>query len=295
MKTSRSSRPICRFIATTIFHSTEYLQLPAEGQARLLFVFLLLHPVGGTFHTPGLYQVGPEALREAARIPRKAFTAGYQALLAQGVVEEDHHWRLLWFPAALRLIAPPANPNVVKGICRSIAQLPCCKLLEKAKEAYAAFLQGLGDPFVQPFRESFSESSQLPRKPSSQPNSDQNPLPKPQPDNAEHQLALPSQPVGKTVTTAGMSDYIQEVGWQGPSRAVLEAGLRSLPNLIWGEVDAGRRVVDARDDVADPVAYLFGVLRASRSGRTSTCAAAPSRLGDGFQGLQDGQRITWHD
>ena len=151
---------LCRFISTSVFHSPAYLLLPEDGQARFLFLFLLLHPFGGTFHTPGVYQVGPEALREAARMPRKAFVSAYTALLNRQVLEEDVHWRLLWLPAVLDVMGAPSNPNIVKGICRSLGAMPACQLMETAKRRYLALLQPLGEAFLKPFREAFGKDEQ---------------------------------------------------------------------------------------------------------------------------------------
>ena len=48
-------KPLCHFISTSVFQTPAYLCLPEDGQARFLFVLLLLHPLGCTFHTPGIY------------------------------------------------------------------------------------------------------------------------------------------------------------------------------------------------------------------------------------------------
>ena len=79
-------------------------------------------------------------------MPRKAFASAYAALLERGVLEEDAHWRPLWLPAALEVIAPPSNPNIVKGICRSLGMMPPCALLETAKRHCLTFCRSWVKP-----------------------------------------------------------------------------------------------------------------------------------------------------
>jgi hypothetical protein len=150
-----NGKPICRPVHTGIFHSPEYLNLEPLGQARLVMLFLLIHPHGGTFHLPGLYHTGPNALRESMGLSRRIFLNAFNEMLTKKVFEHDERHHLIWMPCALRLVAPPINPNMVKGYCRSIQQLPPSPLVTLALPAYDAYLEQLGPSYAEPFRDAF--------------------------------------------------------------------------------------------------------------------------------------------
>lgn len=285
-------RALNRFVSTALFHSPEFLSLPEDGQSRFLFVFLLLNPLGGTFHTPGIYQVGPEALREAARMPRRAFQAAFENLLSKRVIEVDPHWRLIWLPVALELMAPPANPNVVKGICRSIGSLPSCGLLDKAKGAYRELLETLGEQFVEPFRDLFENPSESLPHPLVELNNDLNLIPIPtdhHPGQSNRDLSSdPTSPVG----VADLMAYASALGWRCSSRKALTRSLYQLEGLTWAEVLSGKGAVEARQGVSDHVAYLLGVIRTMRAEKQHLGAAGKESTNN-FGGLRDGQKIAW--
>ena len=252
-------RPLCRFIHTGIFQAKEYRRLPDDGHARLLLLCLLIHPHGGTFHLPGLYHVGHETLREAASMPRRSFAKGLADLVAAQLVELDQENRLFWFPAALRLVGPPGNPNVAKGYARSFGQLPRSELVAKAVEAYRIHLQAFGQAFLEPFAKAFERVSEGIKKPEQHL---QQPLVKASDNsnkNKDNHFHHNSNNEAR-VDAHSFLEFAGRAGWVGVNKGSVSRLLSQVPSLTMSELEDFSHVIAMRGDVRDPVAYLRAAL-----------------------------------
>ena len=291
MNAVRRLRPICRPLHTGIFQSPEYRCLPDDGTARLLFFCLLVHPHGGTFHLPGLYNVGHEALREVVGLPKKVFQKALSELMDSKLILEDEANRLIWVSSALRLIGPPQNPNVVKGYVRSLAQLNHSSLIDLAVKSYIIFLEPFGLQFVEPFLNGFetiSESLGLMKE---------NPLQKVNErqlhinrnkdlDINSHHNANPADRISSDL----VHKYAAESGWPSVPQARLEAWLSAMPGLTWEEFVTGAREVQSRQDVREPLPYLFALLGKQRE----ACSLSGS-ISEMLSDVPDGTEITFRD
>ena len=300
-----SSKPICRFISAGVTSSLEYRSLSAEGPSRLLFLFLLIHPHGGSFHVPGLYKVGPEALRETCGLPRRAFTRAYAELREKSIVQSDQEIQLLWMPAALRLMGPPANPNMVKGYCRSILQLPSCDLLDAAIDCYRGFLTELGPSFVQPFEEAFGNPSERVSGCADKPfansfkrvaetysnsNTDR--------DSNNQSNTRCGQDGLAELSVSGIScaSIADGLNWPDISTKSWQGYVEGLPPLSKSDVLRARAAVLGRPDVRDPWAYFFAILkRQVPRGGLQLGAANAAEEGDPFSAYADGEVVTFND
>ena len=258
-------RPICRAIHTGIFQSKEYRSLPSDGQARLLLLCLLIHPHGGTFHLPGLYHVGNETLREAASMPRRSFMKALDDLVESGLVQHDQENRLLWIPAALKLVGPPGNPNVAKGYARSLGQLPMSKLVTEAVESYRSHLEAFGEAFLEPFAKAFERVSDAFEAPE---RSLQKRIAKAS-DNSNKDKDINCHHHSNRTGGMDRSSFLafaSRVGWVGVSEGKVTRLLEDAPSLTLQDLeDFGHRIAD-RDDVRDPLAYLRSIYTNRRRG-----------------------------
>jgi len=80
------------------------------------------------------------------------FREGFQQLLAKRMVEHDGQGPLIALPNFLKY-NPPANPNAVKSWGKSLDLLPECELLFVVIQRARSFVEGLGEPFANPFRQ----------------------------------------------------------------------------------------------------------------------------------------------
>lgn len=297
-------KPICRFISAGVTCSPEYRSLGAEGPSRLLFLFLLIHPHGGSFHVPGIYKVGPEALRETCGLPRRTFTRAFAELHERNIVLSDKEAHLLWMPAAIYLMGPPANPNMVKGYCRSILQLPSCELLDIAIAAYRRFLADLGPSFVQPFDEAFGGPTERVAEILGEPfvngfetdcqtyNNDNNNKNKYNQNNSRRDKLSTAQ-----ATLCGLScdSLANGLDWPKLSASACQAYVDVLPHITKSDVLKARATVMGKPEVRDPWAYLFAILMRSNShGGKQQPVMHAGEEDDPFADYDDGQVVTLH-
>lgn len=303
-----AAKPICRYVNTGIFSSPEYLALSQDGTARLLMLFLLIHPHGGAFHVPGLYQVGPSALQEVCRLPARAFARAYAELQQSRIIRVDSAVRLIWMPAALSLIGPPANPNMVKGFCRSIRQMPACPLLDEAIAFYRTFLHKFGQSFSKPFAEAFDLVEETVTHTIREPlanglnevcetyiNSNSNR------DRYNH---INNHPV-REASAIEINDeparavrrFAEWAKWPLPPLEALKFQADDLPGLTEGEMREAQALLAGREGIRDRWAYLFAVVRRTRSGHPLEQGQLIP-VGDGedpFASFSDGQEVNFRD
>jgi hypothetical protein len=299
-----SGKPICRPIHTGIFHSPEYLALPESGNSRLLMLFLLIHPHGGTFHLPGLYQTGPDSMRETLKMPHKLFKIAYQEIHDAGVVQSDDRYRLMWMPCALRLVGPPVSPNVVKGYCRSLGQLPPSPLVQQAIPAYWQSLQPYGHHFLEPFEnafeslleelvEGFRKASESPDHKISNRYRDK--------DNYPHRNTASSPD-----TSLGLGGEVVEYlyrygvaeGWPESSLRKISALAQAYPRVTLEDLHGAEAILQGNSGTKDPASYLFAVARnrLSRSaGSQDDLPRAEGNDSHSFAGFVDGQSVSFDD
>lgn len=160
-----ASRGICRYLKVSMWRSEAMYRLPNQGDARLLYLFLLTGPHTLTCHVPGLYQVGKESLREELRLKGPVFRRALSDLEKSVGLKTDFHRSLVWAPTALDHLGPPANPNIVLSYCRALSQMPESPLVLTAIEAYGPYLAVLGESFSKPFRNHFPMVSRTVSKP----------------------------------------------------------------------------------------------------------------------------------
>ena len=280
-------RPLCRPIHTGIFQSPEYRKLPEDGSARLLYFCLLIHPHGGTFHLPGLYNVGREALREVISLSKKAFTKALADLIDEHIIRSDEDHRLFWVPSALRLVGPPQNPNVVKGYARSLAQLNPSPLVKLAIQSYLTFLAPFGSSFLEPFAKAFETLSEANTRAQVDPSeradcfgvySDRD---KDTNENHHHNTTC-------VLECQLVLDFAAECGWATVSVDRVKSWLTTVPGLSKQDFIVRATEVRHRQNVKDPLAYLFALLRKQVAQQsTNDCLNEP--LSD----VPDGMEVTF--
>jgi hypothetical protein len=302
-----NAKPICRYVNASLFTSPEYLALSQDGSARLLLLYLLIHPHGGAFHVPGLYQVGPSTLRESCRMPARSFSRAFAELQEKRIIRIDSVVRLVWMEAALRLIGPPANPNMVKGFCRSIIQMPSCALLEEAIASYGTFLTRLGPSFFKPFAEAFSPGSEIVSSNTEEPNRNGSETvcetyihSNSYRDNNNHShINLVREPPGSDYAAENAKTvhrFSERVGWPLSATDIMRSQVSDLPALSENELEQGKALLSGREGIKDRWAYLFAIVRRSRAGHPirQNAGEVPDDEADPFESFSDGQEVDLH-
>jgi len=194
-------------------------------------------------------------------------------------------------PSALRLIGPPQNPNVVKGYVRSLAQLNPGPLIDLAVRSYILFLKPFGSQFVEPFLNGFetiaeslglSEVNSSARVDEHQHYIDKD---KNRDPNQHHN----SDTAGE-VTSERVHQFAAEAGWPAVPEARLQAWLAMMPNLCWDEFVSWGNEIRTRDEVNDPLPYLFGLLS-----KRKTLSKMPLPPDEHLGLVPDGTEITFDD
>lgn len=258
--TTTNLRPICRAVHTALFQSKEYRALPEDGHARLLLLCLLIHPHGGSFHLPGLYNVGRESLREVACMPRRAFGKALGDLIEAKLVDFDESNRLIWIPTALRLVGPPGNPNVVKGYARTLAQLPTSRLVLEATSAYLVFLKAFGLSFWEPFAKAFGTLDETCEKDSQ--SLDQKILYINRNKNKDINTNSNNAVEGsKAVGLSHIMAFVEDAGRDGVTKRQAQLFLGQVPELDRDRFLGMARQMYMREDIRDPLAYMLSVLQ----------------------------------
>ena len=271
-------------------------------------LFLLIHPHGGAFHVPGLYQVGPSALQEVCRLPARSFVRAYAELRQNRIIRVDSTVHLIWMPAALSLIGPPANPNMVKGFCRSIRQMPACPLLDEAIAFYRAYLSKFGQSFIKPFAEAFDPVEETNTHTMREPlangssevwgtyiNTNSNRDKYNQINN--HPVREASIPELNDETARAVRKFAEWAEWPLPAIETLKIQASDLPGLTEGELKEAQALLAGREGIRDRWAYLFAVIRRTRAGHPLQQGQAipPSDGEDPFASFSDGQEVNFHE
>lgn len=160
-----ASRAICRYLKVSVWESDDMYALPAKGQSRLVFLYLMTGPHTLSLHVPGLYSIGPQALKERLAMSGQQFAQAIATLQSAVGLKTDFARCLIWMPSALKHMGPPANPNIVRSYCRGLQLAPKSELREEAIQSYAPFLAGLGHHLLKPFAECFPMVCQTLSKP----------------------------------------------------------------------------------------------------------------------------------
>lgn len=287
-------RPICRPVHTGLFQSKEYRELPEDGHARLLLLCLLIHPHGGSFHLPGLYNVGRESLREIASMPKKAFAKALADLRASGLLDADEDSRLFWVPCALRLVGPPGNPNVVKGYARSLGQLSPSRLVDVAVTTYLGYLKPFGSAFWEPFAKAFErvpeDSPSTPVKPFQSLSEKSAYIDEDRNEDRNSDVNLASKKLAP-VSSSQVLSFVRESGWKEIGRDDVERWVHQADDLDAETFLEVAKRMHRRQNVRDPLSYMNGVLRQLRDRKTSGLQNQedPSRL------LEDGAEVTFDE
>jgi hypothetical protein len=298
-------KPICRYISAGITCSDEYRALSIEGPTRLLFLFMLIHPHGGSFHVPGLYKVGPDTLRETSALPKKIFQKAFAELHEQGLARSDIRSQLVWVPSALHLMGPPANPNMVKGYCRSMQHMPKCPLLDDALIVYARFLAEIGPNFLSPLVEAFGDHLQTTRPGWEIPfrygfetigetyihidthkNSDNHIN-----DELEPQSAAGQPRIDDVLAQVG-----RDCDWPGLTQNAANEYLKDLPGLKRDEVKTAQLALSGRKGIRNPWSYFFAIIHRNRGVAGASGSKGDLRTADSgnFGGYSDGEEVTLH-
>jgi hypothetical protein len=118
-----------------------------NGQS--LYLYLISGP--HTTSLPGLFSAGEAALAEALRWPVSGFRRAFQELEVVGKARADWEARVVWLPLVLE-DNKPESPNVVQSWTSHVEMIPECGLKHEAVEHLRAFIEGLGEAFVEGFR-----------------------------------------------------------------------------------------------------------------------------------------------
>ena len=153
---SAAARGICRYLKVAMWRSEGMYRLRGQGDAQLLYLYLITGPHTLSCHVPGIYQVGRETIREELSLKLARFNRALLGVTNELAVETDFNRSLVFAPTALDHIGPPANPNIVRSYCQVLSNMPASILVEKAIRTYGPFLASLGPSFLKPFRDRFS-------------------------------------------------------------------------------------------------------------------------------------------
>lgn len=298
-------KPICRYVSAGITCSVEYRALSCDGPSRLLFLFLLIHPHGGSFHVPGLYKVGPDTLRETSALPRKAFQKAFAELHDRGLLRSDKDSQLVWLPSALHLMGPPANPNMVRGYCRSMQHMPECSLLDDALRAYGLFLTEIGDNFFEPFAEAFGDH--LERVFPGWSNTPLNDFERVDETYSHNNIDKYTDTHIKDASKGfakhsgnEIHRYFDEIArqndWPRLTTARADKLREDTPYLSLDEIKRARLATTDRKDIRDPWGYLFAIIRRNRDdARPSWNEAMPHEPeANAFQKFVDGEEVSFN-
>lgn len=152
---SAKSRGTCRYLKVAFWHSDAWHAIGAAGHGRLLYLHLLTGPHTLSYHVPGLYHVGKEALKEAMGLRPREYKRAVAQVLEKVGMQMDARKGLIWLPSAITHLGPPANPNIVRGYCRALGAMPHSPLIAEAVTAYLPFLLSLGRAFWEPLATAF--------------------------------------------------------------------------------------------------------------------------------------------
>ena len=163
---------------------------PIQPSGQGLWFFLLTGP--HTTAIPGLFRAGRAAMAEELGWDQEAFDEAFQEVFDKGMAKADFKARLVWLPNAIRH-NKPESPNVVKSWRAEVDLLPECQLKNEAILAISEYLEGLGESFINAFKNNILEqddggvkcgkSNQL--KPS--PKASAKPSPKTKPNQEQEQ------------------------------------------------------------------------------------------------------------
>lgn len=254
---------------------------------------------------PGLYKVGPETLRETSGLPKKAFQKAFKELHDSMLLRSDKDSQLVWLPSALYLMGPPANPNMVKGYCRSMQHMPKCALLDDALLAYAYFLTNIGTNFLEPFQDAFGDhlrtvfpnwhaslSNGFKTISGTYSNSDSHKY------NDNHIDALPehSPDPFEPRMEKDFAEIARDYDWPCLTKQTADRLLRDIPDLGQHEVRQAKLALAGRKDLRDPWSYFFAVIRRNRNdaGTPMTKETTRNEEPDPFKAYVDGEEVSLH-
>lgn len=115
-----------------------------NGQS--LWCYLLHGP--RTIVIPGLLPIHLSMAADDMRWPIPGTRKAWDEIAALGMARADFDAPLIWLPNAPRHNAP-ASPNVVNAWRVAFDDLPACDLKGEAAEAFEAFLEHMGVPWLQ--------------------------------------------------------------------------------------------------------------------------------------------------
>jgi hypothetical protein len=212
-------------------------------------------------------------------MPRKAFAKGMRDLCACNVAHHDDDARLIWVPSALRLIGPPANPNVAKGYARSLAQLAMSPLVAEAMQAYRTFLKPFGEAFSCHFDDNengfqtLAKGSTTTAANPSQSQANHSP-------NRNSNKNYNSNSDGETsACVQSVIQFAAQAGWSTVDAGRVERLMQLLPTgFSWSDFQCMAESVGARHDIRDPLAYVFACMGATSLSPQENASAVEPQL-----------------
>lgn len=128
--------------------------LPPSGQS--LWVYLLTGPHTGPI--PGLFRLGPMALKEELgwdeegfdKAFREVFGEGFDGAFREGMAKADTKARVMALPKAI-FHNLPQSPNVVQSWAEEWKSIPDCWLKNESKQQIRAALSTVGSAYVAVF------------------------------------------------------------------------------------------------------------------------------------------------
>lgn len=127
-----------------------------QPSAQWLWVYLLTGP--HTTIIPGVSCIGEAGLAESLGWDVEAFREVFREVYAKGMAKADWKARLVWVPNAV-YYNPPESQNVIKAWSKTWPEVPECALKLTAYSELKAFLEGMGEGWVEVFDKSFPHPS----------------------------------------------------------------------------------------------------------------------------------------
>jgi hypothetical protein len=127
-----------------------------QPSAQWLWVYLLTGP--HTTIIPGVSCIGEAGLAESLGWEVEAFREVFREVYAKGMAKADWKARLVWVPNAV-FYNPPESQNVIKAWSKTWPEVPECQLKVTAHTELKAFVEGLGEGWIEVFNKTFPHPS----------------------------------------------------------------------------------------------------------------------------------------